>query len=206
MFTLNSEHCLRKTKLQIFQGFLEKSTPCPFGLSAVFYTFSTYNFTTDLTGRDTCDTFLYCFASRWNECTLYRMYKQRGVIEMKLSKRVRYDICIQFHGHLDIITDAIPNVTLFYIERRTVPLTNTVVEINWRKKGSTDNLPFSELGTTQDIKEEENDKKGCFSFKIKPYLGQSVFRRVVTISTSFVHNKTWKLKRMNFSYTRTSVT
>lgn len=58
------------------------------------------------------------------------MYKQRAVIEIKLSKRVRYDTSIQFHGHLDIITDAIPNVTLFHIEHRTVALTNTVVEIN----------------------------------------------------------------------------
>ena len=92
-------------------------------------------------------------------------------------------ICIEFYRHLDIITDAVPNVTLFDIERRTVLLEFTVVEINCRKKGSTNTVPFSELGTTEDIKKKDNDKRGHFSLKIKTYLGHSVFRRVITIST-----------------------
>jgi hypothetical protein len=41
-----------------------------------------------------------------------------------------------------------------------VLLAFTVVEINCRKKGSTDTLPFPELGTTQDIKKKDNDKRG----------------------------------------------
>jgi len=77
------------------------------------------------------------------------------------------------YRYLDIFTDAVPNVTLFDIERRTVLLAFTVVEINCRKKESTNTWTFSELGTTQDTKKKENDKKGRFSLKITTYLGQS---------------------------------
>ena len=91
-------------------------------------------------------------------------------------------ICTEFYRYLDIFTDAVPNVTLFDIERKTVLLAFTVVDINCRKKGSTNTWTFSELDTTLDIKKKDNDKRGRFSLKIKTYLGQSVFRRVVTIS------------------------
>jgi len=43
-------------------------------------------------------------------------------------------ICIEFYRYLDIFTDAVPNVTLSDIERRTVLLAFTIVEINCRKK------------------------------------------------------------------------
>jgi arabinogalactan endo-1,4-beta-galactosidase len=65
------------------------------------------------------------------------------VIEIRLSKLVPYDVYAQsFYPYLDIITDALPNVTLFDIESRTVLLTFTIVEINCRKKGSTNTLTF----------------------------------------------------------------
>ena len=47
-----------------------------------------------------------------------------------------------------VSSDIISNVTLFYNERKTVLLASTLTEINRRKKGSTEALPFSELGTT----------------------------------------------------------
>jgi hypothetical protein len=56
------------------------------------------------------------------------------VTEIRLSKRIRQDIGIEFHRYLDVIIDVIPNATLFYIERKTMFLASTLIEINCCKK------------------------------------------------------------------------
>jgi len=83
--------------------------------------------------------------------------------------------CIEIYRYLDIVTDAVPNVKLFDIERKTALLIFTVEEINCRKKGRTNTLTFSELGTSQDIKKKDNVKRGCFSLKIKKNISDDLY-------------------------------